>query len=314
MPVVGMSAFSLEVPDLDEGVRFYTDAGLEAEVEGDVARFRCPGRAHDCVTLFGGAARKRLHHVRLRADSIEDIAGRVAPGGGTLIPAPTGLAAEGLWLRDPHGTLFHLSPEADDAPLVEAPLFQINAPGRIVRTRRPALRPTGECAAARPLKLGHVVLFTPDVMRSVRFATEVFGMGLADHSEDLVAFCCARSNSDHHVLAFGKSTGIGFHHGSFQLNDPDEVGRAGRALLVKTGRDDWGVGRHTIGSNFFHYVQDPWGSWFEYYADMDHIDDYELWSPTNYPPADSLANWGPPPPDSFMFNAEAVEPAGTLSG
>ncbi len=124
----------------------------------------------------------------------------------------------------------------------------------------------------------------------------------------MIAFCCAVKASDHHVVAFAKSPGVGFHHGSFQVNDPDEVGRGGRALVEKAGKGDWGFGRHTIGSNFFHYIQDPWGSWFEYYSDMDFIDDYDLWTPTNYSMEDSLANWGPAVPHDFVHNYE-VDPA-----
>ena len=111
------------------------------------------------------------------------------------------------------------------------------------------------------------------------------------------------------MLAFAKSAGVGFHHASFQVGDPDEVGRNGRALLEMAARGDWGFGRHTIGSNFFHYIQDPWGSWFEYYSDMDHIDDWSLWTPTNYRMEDSLANWGPAPPKDFVHNYE-LDPHG----
>ena len=136
------------------------------------------------------------------------------------------------------------------------------------------------------------------------FFTEVLGMGLADRAQDVIAFCCAKKDSDHHVVAFAKSPGIGFHHASFQVSDPDQVGRAGRALVKKTGKGEWGFGRHTIGSNFFHYVQDPWGSWIEYYSDMDHIDDYSHWTPTNYGLEDSLANWGPELPQDFTHNYE----------
>ena len=107
------------------------------------------------------------------------------------------------------------------------------------------------------------MLFSPDVPASVAFMTEALGMGLADRAQDIVAFCCARRDSDHHVVAFAKSPGVGFHHGSFMVGDPEEVGRGGRALHAKAGKGDWGFGRHTIGSNFFHYIQDPWGSWFE---------------------------------------------------
>jgi catechol 2,3-dioxygenase len=156
----------------------------------------------------------------------------------------------------------------------------------------------------QPRRLGHILVFTPDVLRSVGFFTEVLGMRLADRAQDIIAFMCTPRNSDHHVVAFAKSNGVGFHHASFQVRDPDEVGRGGRALIEKTGQGDWGVGRHTIGSNFFHYVQDPWGSWFEYYSDMDHIEDHAHWTPTNYGMEDSLANWGPPVPHDFVHNYE----------
>jgi hypothetical protein len=147
-------------------------------------------------------------------------------------------------------------------------------------------------------------VFSPDVMKSVAFVTEALGMGLADHAQDVIAFTCARKDSDHHIVAFARSSGVGFHHASFQVADPDEVGRGGRALLAKSGRGGWGFGRHTIGSNFFHYIQDPWGSWFEYYSDIDHIDDYALWTPTNYAMEDSLASWGPEVPHDFIHNYE----------
>lgn len=304
MPVQGLSTYALDVPDIEEGVHFYGNAGLAARVSDDVALFYCHEQARECVMLYGGAPRKRLNHVRLRADNLAEIAAAVPSAGGAIIAAPDGMAADGLWVRDPHGTLFHLVEHEAPLPMEPGEVFEINAPGRIVRSRRSAVRAIRTYSDARPRKLGHVVLFSPDVLRSVDFVTDAFGMGLADRSEDNVAFCCTRKNSDHHVVAFGKSPGTGFHHGSFQVADPDEVGRAGRALLEKTGRSHWGFGRHSIGSNFFHYIQDPWGSWFEYYSDMDHIDDYSLWTPSNYAPEDSMANWAPELPGDFNTNHE----------
>jgi catechol 2,3-dioxygenase len=304
MAVLGMLSFALEVADLDEGLRFYSDAGLIAEVEGNVAGLRCHGQERDSITLLGGHGAKRLHHVALRADGLNEIAERVPTFGGTVVAAPEGFSEAGLWVTDPHGMLLHLvdSP-ADPAPAIAAP-FAVNGPGHIVRKRRSAMLSGSAYGPVRPLRLGHVLVFTPDVPVSVRFVTEALGMGLADKAQDIIAFCCARKDSDHHVLAFAKSPGIGFHHGSFQVSDPDEVGRGGRALVEKAGKGDWGFGRHTIGSNFFHYIQDPWGSWFEYYADMDYIDDYDLWTPTNYGMEDSLANWGPAVPGDFVHNYE----------
>lgn len=219
---------------------------------------------------------------------------------------PTGFSTDGVWLSDPHGMVIHLLEDASD-PQIDptCPPFEINAPGRIVRRGRSGMRPTAAYEPVRPLRLGHVLLFSPDVMRSVDFMTQTLGMGLADRAQEVIAFCCAVKLSEHHVVAFARSASVGFHHGSFQVSSPDDVGRGGRWLSSRAGRGDWGFGRHTIGSNFFHYIQDPWGSWFEYYCDMDFIQDYAQWSPTNYGMEDSLANWGPAVPQDFVHNYEA---------
>jgi catechol 2,3-dioxygenase-like lactoylglutathione lyase family enzyme len=306
MPVLGILSYTLEVPDIEEGVRFYEDAGLISDIEGDVARLRCRGQDRDVVVLLGNHPAKRLHHVSLRADGLGMIERAVPEHGGALVATPEGSSDNGVWVTDPHGMLLHLSDAPADPELAAAPPFEINAPGRLVRKGRSAMLASEFYSAVVPLRLGHVLVFSPDVPASVRFVTEALGMGLADHAKDVLAFCCARRNSDHHVLAFAKSPAVGFHHGSFQVNDPDDVGRGGRALVDKTGRGDWGFGRHTIGSNFFHYIQDPWGSWFEYYSDIDYIEDYAMWKPTNYELKDSLANWGPRVPDDFVHNYEAI--------
>jgi len=313
MAILGVLSVTLEIPDLDTGIRFYTNAGLLGTSDGVMARFRSPGQPNDAVILIGGAERKSLHHITLRAEGQAEIAARAEAFGGTISEAPPGFAAAGLWVRDPHGMLIHLVECADPPPQSSAAKFEINAPGRIVRKGRSAMLPGGSYPPVTPQRLGHVLVFSPDVLKSVDFMVGALGMGLADRAQDVIAFCCARKNSDHHVVAFAKSPGVGFHHVSFEVADPDEVGRGARALLAKTGRGNWGFGRHTIGSNFFHYVQDPWGSWLEYYSDMDHIEDYNQWTPTNYETKDSLANWGPPAPSDFVHNYEwADTPAGTV--
>ena len=304
MGVLNALSVTLEVPDLAVGVQFYTDAGLVVDVTEDVARLRCPDQDRDSIILIGGKPKKRLHHISLRATDLHEIGAAVATYDGRVVQAPTGFASEGLWIEDPHGMLIHATERCADSELAAGTPFEVNGPGRVVRTRRSAVLPNASYPPAKPLRLGHILVFSPDVPKSVEFVTQVLGMGLADRAEDIIAFTCAKKDSDHHVVAFAKSPGVGFHHVSFQVGDPDEVGRAGRALLAKSGRGDWGFGRHTIGSNFFHYIQDPWGSWFEYYSDMDHIDDYALWTPTNYALGDSLANWGPPVPDDFVHNYE----------
>lgn len=306
MAVQSAYSVTLEIPDLEPGVAFYRDAGFLVEEQGDRAVVRCPGQNRESIVLIGGAERKRLHHISLRADpaQFDAVRDRVGQFGGSVVDAPAGMDPTGLWVSDPHGMLVHLMDSPVDAPLAAREPYTINEPGRINRIRRSAMLPRAATADVLPLRLGHILLFSPDVLASVAFFTEALGMGLADRAQDIIAFCCARQDSDHHVVAFAKSPGVGFHHASFQVQDPDTVGRGGAMLAERASRGQWGFGRHTIGSNFFHYIQDPWGSWFEYYSDMDFIDDYALWTPTNYAMEDSLANWGPAVPHDFVHNYE----------
>lgn len=308
MPVLEAASVTLEVPSVEVGIKFYTDAGLEAHRTGSTVGLRCVGQRRDAIILLGGRPRKRLHHITLRADGLDAIAARTPAAGGLVIEKPVDvLEAAGLWVRDPHGMLIHLIEASPEPSLPAALPFEINAPGRLIRKGRSSVLASAKYPPVRPLRLGHVLVFSPDVPRSVSFVVDALGMGLADHAQDVIAFCCAKKDSDHHVVAFAKSPGVGFHHASFQVADPDEVGRGGRSLVQKAGKGDWGFGRHTIGSNFFHYIQDPWGSWFEYYSDMDYIEDYALWSPTNYAMVDSLASWGPALPADFVHNYEVSD-------
>ncbi len=73
--------------------------------------------------------------------------------------------------------------------------------------------------------------------------------------------------------------------------------------------DGWGVGRHVLGSNYFYYVRDPWGSFSEYSFDIDFIAPDAAWVAGNYAPEDSFYLWGPQPADWFTANHEA---AGTV--
>jgi hypothetical protein len=70
----------------------------------------------------------------------------------------------------------------------------------------------------------------------------------------------------------------------------------------------WGLGRHVLGSNYFRYIRDPWGSYAEYSFDIDHVPadaSWEVWSPS---PENSLYIWGPEVPEDFITNYETSEP------
>ena len=85
-----------------------------------------------------------------------------------------------------------------------------------------------------------------------------------------------------------------------------EIGKGAMQMAEKGFQKGWGLGRHVLGSNYFHYVQDPWGSYSEYSADIDYIPVDCDWDAGDYPPEDSIYLWGPDIPKDFIVNHEAT--------
>ena len=59
-------------------------------------------------------------------------------------------------------------------------------------------------------------------------------------------------------------------------------------MLGKGYAKGWGLGRHVLGSNYFHYVRDPWGSYSEYSADIDYIPATYDWQGGDQPAPDDF--------------------------
>ena len=91
----------------------------------------------------------------------------------------------------------------------------------------------------------------------------------------------------------------------------DEVGLGAELMKTHGYTKGWGVGRHVLGSNYFYYVQDPWGSWAEYSFDIDFVPADVEWPAADHPPEDSFYIWGPAVPDDFVINHE--QPGAALS-
>jgi len=308
MAVSFLKHIALEIPaaDLDKALRFYGDFGLERHESNNLVSFGCVGRCYDAIYLIPGTGKKKLHHVAMgaTAEGLAEVQERALAEGLDLLDAPEKFTGEGIWFRNSHGLLFHVEACPAESPIAQEAEFQINSPGRYHRVNAGALPPKSRIPDPVPRKLGHAALFTPNVGESVEFLVNILGMRLSDRAQDLVAFAHCQGGSDHHVIALAKSGGIGFHHASFMLGTPDEVGLGGCRMIEKGHERGWGFGRHAIGSNFFHYVRDPWGSYAEYYCDIDYIADSADWEPQDWPLEDSLHTWGPNPAEDFIHNYE----------
>jgi catechol 2,3-dioxygenase-like lactoylglutathione lyase family enzyme len=302
LAVHSLQRFVFSVPDLAEAVKFYRTFGLDVrEVDGRLDLYAF-GHPHRWASIYGRPGGKRLEYIALGAytEDYESIVARLSKLG-VPTSAPHPLADdEGVWITDPEGIAVEIvradkvSPSGRRDPVPERVNGKAAAPAR------------SKAPPTRPRHLSHILMFTSDVMRSVAFYRDVLGLRLSDHSGDIIAFMHGAHGSDHHMLAFAKSDGPGLHHSSWDVPTIDAVGVGMEQMAAAGYNEGWGVGRHVIGSNYFRYIRDPWGSFAEYSADIDYIPADVEWPVADHPPEDSFYVWGPPVPDYFIQNHETA--------
>lgn len=295
--ISGLHHYALEIPDLAVAEGFLQDFGLETSEKDGSLIARCPGRDQEQVQLVQAQV-KRLHHVSftLRPGTLDSVLEKLERAGTPVIDPPVGAAQDGLWLRDPDGTAVQLldEPAAPARPVAEV-LANVGAISQRIGVAQ-WRQATQDIA---PRRLGHTLLFTPQPRQLTDFYTGVLGLRVSDRIHGLVTFLNA-GPGDHHIFGFIASSHPGFHHASFEVPSIDAIALGADRMRGK-GRDPgWGLGRHTIGSNFFHYNPDPWGSWIEWFSDIDQIDDSWVAREWEVPPH----LWGAPPPDTFLANLE----------
>lgn len=305
LAVHSVDRFVFSVPDLAVAASFYEAFGLDVRKHGQRLDLHTFGHLHPWATIYEGGERKQLQYLSygIFADDFLKFKSRVDALGIRVGPHPLGSElrrGDSLWLRDPDGVEIELvvapkvSPSAKSQPSPKATTVAGHgaAPSR------------SQAPQIRPRRLSHILRFTPDVLRQVAFGEEVLGLRLADRSGDGIAFTYSPHGSDHHLIAFAKSHAPGLHHSSWDVGSVDEVGLGAEQMRNAGWSDGWGVGRHVLGSNYFHYVRDPWGSFSEYSCDIDFIPSGLDWPAADHAPHDSLYVWGPPLPEGFVINHE----------
>lgn len=183
----------------------------------------------------------------------------------------------------------------------EQPVRVRNRPGHRPRVGSRAELIT-ETTPRPPRRLGHVVVGTPDPV-GTRSLFEAIGYRVSDSIAGMATFM--RCSPDHHNLLIAPGRVPYLNHYALEHDDFDAVARAGTLYLAEHG-DAFqvaGPGRHQIGGNEFWYLKDPAGNFFEFFSDMDRIEDDEAWEiGTDWTPQNSWSLWGADHPPEIFFN------------
>ncbi|MES2263983.1 MAG: VOC family protein [Pseudomonadota bacterium] len=294
--------FVFSVPDLAEAEHFYQSFGLDTRREGDGLGLYTFGSAHRWARVLPAAGKRLLWlSFGIYAADLESFGRALERQGVARIAAPPHAPPDGIWIAGPDGLPVQLVVAAKSSPSVKsARIFPPESSESGRAPQRSQVRPV------RPNRLSHILLFSSDVEASRRFYEGTLGLRLSDHSGSIVAFMHTPHGSDHHLVALAKSSHHGLHHSSWDVSSLDDVALGSEQMARAGYAQGWGIGRHVLGSNYFRYVRDPWGSYAEYSFDIDFIPAGLQWPAADYPPEDSLYVWGPAVPEDFVVNHEAA--------
>jgi len=297
MRVTGLLHYGLQIPSLEVGQTFYNDFGLAVTERDNSLVVRCHGREMDQAVLTEGP-HKRLHFVAfgVKPGSLPDWQRHLESLGLAIEDAPADARGDGIWFRDVEGNLVNLRDE-ELAKWRDFGDTRMNVGDTVDRVDEPRWATAGE--ATQPRKLSHVLIFARDMAAMEEFYLGVLGLRLSDRAIGVATFLNS-GPGDHHVFGFVTGTHPGLHHSSWEVANIDQIAIGAQTMAAQGHTQGWGLGRHTLGSNLFHYIRDPWGSWTEYFVDMDRTT--ENWQPHDWDVPAGV--WCPLMPPEFTVNYE----------
>ncbi len=321
--VHSVDRFVFSVPDLAEAKRFYDAFGLDVREEGESLTLRTfdkvrgdmagggtsnGGGGHVWAQVFQGGTKRKFEYVTFGIYPEDEAAfvQRIAASGLQREAHPLAARKGGIWFTAQDGLVVQLLVAPKVSPGVKSP-HDVSAP-MVAQGNAPSRSKTPR---VHPRHLSHILFFVSDVPAAMKQFSDLLGIRLSDHSGPGIAFMHGAHGSDHHLVAFAHSDGLGLHHSSWDVGSINEVGAGAEFMKGQGYERGWGVGRHVLGSNYFYYVRDPWGGHAEYSFDIDFIPAEVDWPAADHPPEDSLYVWGPALPPDFIVNYETAQTAAT---
>lgn len=241
-------------PGMTESKSFYLDAWGLQDVPSDdgIVYLRGQGEEPFIYALtdadyfgidyinFGMNSSERLEqlYAQLKADGqdlLTDIQPMTTPGGGL-----------GFFLRDPQNRRLRIVADV-------------------------AVNTDADPAFARPTKVSHVVLNTPNLKQTEAFFRDQLGFRLSDYYVERMSFM--RCSHDHHSIGLMQNLHASANHVAFEMPDMDSYMRGIGRLKQQGHVPSWGPGRHGPGNNPFAYFVSPSGFVIEYTCELEQIDE-----------------------------------------
>ena len=145
----------------------------------------------------------------------------------------------------------------------------------------------------KPVRIGHLVysIEARDYELAASFYTDRLKFRISDQTKDGGTFLRADGSNYHHNLFLFHRQGSHpyFNHVAFEVSSFDQMMVGGTNMLKYGAKSVSGPGRHSLGSNWFWYFNNPCGGDIEYFADMDRMDDN--WEPRLWDTAPPYARW-----------------------
>jgi hypothetical protein len=145
----------------------------------------------------------------------------------------------------------------------------------------------------KPIRIGHLVysIEAKDYELASAFYTYRLKFRISDQTKDGGTFLRADGSNYHHNLFLFHRQGSHpyFNHVAFEVSSFDQMMVGGTNMLKYGAKSVSGPGRHSLGSNWFWYFNNPCGGDIEYFADMDRMDDN--WEPRFWDKAPPYARW-----------------------
>lgn len=281
MALMGIDAVIFGVADMAEAKRFLDDWGVSpVSIAKDRLIYRTRDGAevvaqpHDAADLppaiedgntvreviWGAANEQELERTLATLRTVDNF--RTGADGLARVTDPNGLSLA-----------FRVSKRN---PITVKPTLP-NAPGSHQRVNQRS--PIHD--QARPINIGHVVLFAADFPAMRAFYTEKLGFVISDEYPGHGVFTRCQQVGDHHNLFMLNRPGrAGVNHVAFTVTDIHEVIGGGIAMSKKGWKTEIGPGRHPISSAYFWYFENPLAAPLEYYADEDYCT--EDWKPGTF--------------------------------